>query len=199
MLNVLASELNETQKARVNSDDIFKALGRTYERCEGGYACTAMLAGYGIIGFRDSYGIRPLILGSRPSSDGDGTDYMMASESVALQQLGYKRKDMQDILPGQAVVIQKGCPPVFSQVQPQKTYAPDIFGKATRVSDMTLANILLEYCYFARPDTIIDGISVHQSRENMGYKLADRIVKVLTSKQLSEIDVVCRSTYKNHE
>ena len=99
---------------------------------------------------------------------------MMASESVALQQLGFKKSNMQDLLPGQAVIIQKGCDPVIKSVRPQKQYCPDIF----------------EYCYFARPDSTMDGILVHQSRENMGYKLAARIVKVLTPSQLEEIDVV---------
>ena len=101
-------------------------------------------------------------------------DYMMASESVALRQLGYKRAEIRDVLPGEAVIIPKGLPPVSAQVQKQKAYCPDIF----------------EYCYFARPDAIIDGISVHQSRENMGRFLGDRITKVLTAEQLTEIDVV---------
>ena len=101
-------------------------------------------------------------------------DYMMASESVALRQLGYKRTEIRDVLPGRAVIIPKGLPPVSAQVQKQKAYCPDIF----------------EYCYFARPDAIIDGISVHQSRENMGRFLGDRIIKVLTADQLKEIDVV---------
>ena len=77
------------------------------------------------MGFRDSYGIRPLVLGSRPSDKGSGRDYMMASESVALKFLGYK--DIVDILPGQAVVIQRGHDPVFFEVQKQKAYSPDIF------------------------------------------------------------------------
>ncbi|KAK9471238.1 nucleophile aminohydrolase [Dipodascopsis tothii] len=159
LLNVFAAELEKTNKVRVNEEDIFTALGGVFRECQGAYACVGMLAGFGLIGFRDANGIRPLVLGERHHDDGS-VDYMFASESVALKALGFRK--WTDVLPGQAVIINKATmKPLIRQVVPQLTYTPDIF----------------EFVYFARPDTVIDGISVYRSRLAMGDQLAAAVAE----------------------
>jgi len=129
-----------------------------------------MFAGFAIFGARDPNGIRPLVISSRPNQDGKGLDYMLASESVALDQLCFTGTE--DIKTGRAVVIPKGGSPIFRQVHPQLSYTPDLF----------------EYCYFGRPDSIIDGISVYESQLKMGLKLADTIRKTLGQDAVDNID-----------
>lgn len=167
MLNILASELSKKNSGNIASD-IFAAVSKLNERVSGGYACIASFADHKLmLAFRDPNGIRPLILGKRDK--GDHQKYMFASESVALTALGYEV--IADIAPGHAVIV-KGDGEILSQQCALKVaYHPCIF----------------EFVYFARPDSIIDKISVYKSRLRMGQKLA---VKIKREWQDESIDVV---------
>jgi len=157
LLNVLASEIAKQQKSRIDEEDIFAAIGKLHQRVKGAYAAIGMIPGYGIFGFRDPNGIRPLILGERTTDK--GTKYMLASESVALTALGYTI--IRDIEPGEAIVIDRKGKIHAQQCAKNPELTPCIF----------------EFVYFARPDSIIDKISVYKSRLRMGDRLADKIKK----------------------
>ena len=167
LLNVLASEIAKEQKHRINETDIFKAVTKLHQRVQGAYAAIGMVPGYGIFGFRDPHGIRPLILGERITDK--GTKYMIASESVALTALGYKVK--RDVKPGEVVVIDRKGNVHAHQCSEKSELNPCIF----------------EFVYFARPDSIIDNISVYKSRLRMGEKLAEKIKSIWPEEM---IDVV---------
>ncbi len=167
LLNVLASEIAKEQKHRINETDIFKAVTKLHQRVQGAYAAIGMVPGYGIFGFRDPHGIRPLILGDRITDK--GTKYMIASESVALTALGYKVK--RDVKPGEVVVIDRKGNVHAHQCSEKSELNPCIF----------------EFVYFARPDSIIDNISVYKSRLRMGEKLAEKIKSIWPEEM---IDVV---------
>lgn len=155
LLNVFAHELQRMGKFRIDANDIFRAVERVHERCRGGYAAVSMITGVGIIGFRDPHGIRPIVYGKRETDL--GTEYMIASESVAIDVLGFEL--IGDIAPGEVVFISKEGDLQKKQCAEKKEMAPCIF----------------EHVYLARPDSIIDGISVHKARMRMGEMLAQKI------------------------
>jgi amidophosphoribosyltransferase len=155
LLNVFASELQRVGTPRATPGDIFAACNAVYRRCRGAYAVVAMIIGHGVLGFRDPHGIRPLILGQRRSSR--GMEYMLASESVALTMASFEV--MRDVAPGEAVFIDELGRLHTSQCVPVARHTPCIF----------------EYVYFARPDSIIDNISVYRARMRMGERLADKL------------------------
>ena len=167
LLNVFASELQRVGTPRVTPADIFSALNAVYRRCRGGYAVVAMVIGHGLLGFRDPHGIRPLVLGRRDTPR--GPEWMLASESVALAALGFKFE--RDIGPGEAVFIDEQGRLHAQQFGNHLRHTPCIF----------------EYVYFARPDSIIDKISVYRARMRMGDKLAEKILRVYPQ---HDIDVV---------
>jgi len=167
LLNVFAHELQIQGKLRIDEQDIFRAVAGVHRRCRGGYAAVVMIPGFGICGFRDPFGIRPIVYGKRETDE--GTEYMMASESVALDTLGFQL--IADIAPGEAVFVDADSNLYTRQCAANPVLSPCIF----------------EFVYFARPDSIIDNISVHKSRSRMGSKLAAKIKRDWSS---HDIDVV---------
>ena len=167
LLNVLAHEL---QKQKFNSlcpKHLFRAVDAVYRRVRGAFTAVALICGSGILGFRDPNGIRPLVLGSRETKG--GTEYALASESVALDVLGFKM--MRDVKPGEAVYISLDGQLHTHVTANQHVHSPCIF----------------EYVYFARPDSLIDDISVYKARLRMGQALAR---KILRERPDHDIDVV---------
>ncbi len=167
LLNIFAHEIQTLHKLRINEQDVFNAVKAVHKRCRGAYATVAMITGYGIVGFRDPNGIRPVVYGKRTTAHGD--EYCIASESVALDALGFALVD--DIKPGEAVVITADGKVFIHQCAENPDYSPCIF----------------EYVYFARPDSIIDNISVYKARLRMGERLAEKIIKTYPE---HDIDVV---------
>ena len=157
LLNILAHELQEQDKLRLEPEDIFRAVAGLHRRCRGGYAAVAMIPGVGVIGIRDPFGIRPIVFGRRET--GQGAEYMIASESVALDTLGFQR--VRDLEPGEAVFISKDGRLHAQQCAANPVKSPCLF----------------EFVYFARPDSIIDNVFVHKARSRMGKKLARKIVR----------------------
>lgn len=167
LLNVFAHELQALGKLQLSVDDVFAAVSGVHRRCRGAYAVVIMIAGFGVLGFRDPHGIRPVVFGERKSDQ--GPEFMIASESVALDVLGFEL--IRDLEPGEAVFIEESGVLHTKQCSDVVDHCPCIF----------------EYVYFARPDSIIDDISVYKARLRMGEKLA---AKVLREWPDHDIDVV---------
>ena len=167
LLNVFAHELQRVGGVEPDQHAVFKAVSAVHRRCRGAYAITALVAGYGVVGFRDPFGIRPLVYGKRETDA--GTEYMLASESVALDVCGFQL--VRDVAPGEAIVIDRDGSLYSHQCADRPLYSPCIF----------------EYVYFARPDSTMDDISVHKARMRMGEKLAEKIQREWSE---HDIDVV---------
>ena len=168
LLNVLAHELQESAKGfKLELDDIFAAVAGVHRRCRGAYAVVALIAGYGLLAFRDPFGIRPLIIGVNETPQ--GPEYLVASESVALDTLGFQV--LRDVSPGEALFVDLAHTPHFRRCSDTPVLSPCIF----------------EYVYFARPDSVIDGVSVYETRLRMGEHLADKVARTLPT---GDIDVV---------
>jgi amidophosphoribosyltransferase len=156
LLNVLAHELQDSSKGlRLNVPAIFAAVTGVHRRCRGAYAVVAMIAGYGLLAFRDVHGIRPLVAGVHET--GNGPEYLVASESVALDALGFRF--LRDVAPGEAVFID----------------FDGNFHSQQCCDNASLNPCLFEYVYLARPDSVIDGVSVYETRLYMGEYLADKL------------------------
>jgi len=168
LLNVFAHELQaQNPSTQVTADDIFRSVASVHERCQGAYAVIGLLVGRGVFAFRDPLGIRPMVIGKRSSEQGD--EYAVASESVALQGTGFTM--LRDVAPGEAVFIDADGNLQCQQCAESPRLTPCIF----------------EYVYLARPDSIIDNVSVYKARLRMGEALAKKILREWPD---NDIDVV---------
>ncbi len=167
LLNVFAHELEAQANLQLTPDHIFRAGAAVHRRCRGSYAVTLLIVGYGILAFRDPFGIRPLVYGKRETDE--GPEHLIASESVALNVLGYDL--VRDIEPGEALFVDLNGEVHAQQCAENPRHVPCIF----------------EHVYMARPDSIMDGISVYRTRLRMGEKLARKILREWPN---HDIDVV---------
>ncbi|OCG08552.1 amidophosphoribosyltransferase [Gilliamella apis] len=158
LLNIFASELDKFPTYPLTADNIFSAVHQVHQIIKGAYACVAMIIGHGLVAFRDPFGIRPLVIGKKVI-DEQKTEYMVASESVALDILDFEF--MRDVEPGEAIYITQDGQLYSKQCSDNPQYYPCIF----------------EYVYFARPDSFMNGVSVYQSRILMGQKLGQKIAR----------------------
>ncbi len=168
LLNIFAYELERAVRDQpMGPTAIFAAVEGVHQRCRGAYAVVALIAGWGLLAFRDPFGIRPLILGK---SEGlGGAEYAITSESVALDTLSFDT--LRDVLPGEAILVTQAGELHTRQCAPSPKLFPCIF----------------EYVYLARPDSVIDGASVYEARLHMGEELAE---KIRLMPQAQDIDVV---------
>ena len=169
LLNVFAHELQQQRAIDPSEAEVFRAVAGVHKRCRGAYAAVAMIIGSGIVGFRDPHGIRPLVYGKREHDK--GIDYMLASESVALDILGFEM--VASVGPGEAIFISND-----GEIHRQKC-----------AQNTRLVPCVFEHVYLARPDSIIDDISVYKARLSMGEHLAEQIVDRY-SQHAHDIDVV---------
>lgn len=167
LLNVFAHELQDACSPELTPDAVFRAVEQVHKRCRGAYAAVAMIHGHGLVTFRDPFGIRPLVLGQRTTPD--GVETMFASESVALDSLGFDF--VRDVAPGEAIYVDRDGE-VFSKVCAEQTQ---------------LSPCIFEQVYLARPDSVVDGVSVYKSRLRMGEKLAEKVHRLHPE---HDIDVV---------
>jgi amidophosphoribosyltransferase len=156
LLNVFAHEL-DTQRS-LTPEAAIRAVAGVHRRAKGGYAVVSVVLGLGLVAFRDPHGIRPLVLGKRENEE--GTEYIVASESAALDILGFQR--MRDVIPGEAIVI---------------TARGELFTEVS-VEPQQRAPCIFEFVYFARPDSMIENVSVHKARMRMGVKLGEKILRL---------------------
>ena len=172
LINVLAHEMELAGRdVPLTPALVFRAVRAVHKRIRGSYAVIALIAGYGLLAFRDPYGIRPLVYGvsTLPEADGGGQEVMLASETVALEGTGHKV--VRDVAPGEALFID-----LAGQIHSEQC-----------AETPTLHPCMFEYVYLARPDSVIDGISVYQARLNLGESLAQRVINTMPP---SDIDVV---------